>query len=73
MHEYHYKWCSDLRGIRISEGLLYSVAWQPNFDKHTSRQERGGGVRATVQLIWMATEYKIVVVPDSRREYWTIY
>ena len=35
------------------------------FDKEISSQERGGGVRGVEQWIRMATDYKIVVVPDT--------
>ena len=37
----------------------------PNFDKQISSQERGGGIRGVEQWIRMATDYKIVVVPDT--------
>ena len=42
--------------------LLYSVAWQPNFDKQISSQEKGGGVRGVEQWIRMANEYIIVTL-----------
>ena len=35
---------------------LYSVAWQPNFEKQIFRCKR------VEQWIWMATEYEIVCV-----------
>ena len=43
--------------VIIIQILLQSVAWQPNFDKQISSQERGGGVRGVEQWIRMATDY----------------
>ena len=51
--------------VCIVYSTLLSVAWQPNFGKKISSQERGGGVRGVEQWFRMATDYKIVVVPDT--------
>ena len=42
---------------------LWSVAWQPSFDKQIPSQERGGGVRGVEQWIQMATDYNYYVQP----------
>ena len=46
--------------------ILYSSAWQPNFDRQISSHDRGGGVRGVEQWIWMATECKQqYILPDT--------
>ena len=54
-----------IQGLIMGKGQIVVVVPDTNFDKKISSQERGGGVRGVEQWIQMATDYKIVVVPDT--------